>query len=134
MADRLLHCSIVTPEKSMLETDAERVVVPAHDGEVGILPGHARFLAKLGTGECRVTFGGKTERLLVDGGFVQVADDRVTVLTDRATPVADIDLRDAQDRVEEARAKKDGAELAEATQRLHAMERARRRRASRRPS
>jgi F-type H+-transporting ATPase subunit epsilon len=128
MSERQLHCSIVTPEKSVLETAAERVVVPAHDGEVGILPGHARFLAKLGTGECRVTHGGKTTRLLVESGFVQVADDRVTVLTDRAIPVEEIDLRDAQDRVEEARSKKDGSALAEATSRLHAMERAKKKR------
>jgi F-type H+-transporting ATPase subunit epsilon len=119
-----LHCSIVTPERSVLETEADRVVVPAHDGEVGFLPGHARFLAKLGTGECRVTSGNSTTRFLVDGGFVQVADDRVTVLTDRATPIEEIDLRDAQARLEEARTNKDGEALAEATRRLHAMERA----------
>ena len=123
-AGRTLHCAIVTPERSVLEAVAERVVVPAHDGEVWILPGHARFLAKLGTGECRVTSGGKTTSFLVDGGFVQVADDRVTVLTDRAMQTDEIDLREAQERLEEARSKKDGESLSRATSRLHAMERA----------
>lgn len=127
MTERRLHCAVVTPEKALLETEADRVVVPAHDGEVGILPGHARFLAKLGTGECRVTTGATTVRLLVDGGFVQVADDRVTILTDAASPTDSIDLRAAQERVETAREKKDGAALADATQRLHAMERAKKR-------
>lgn len=124
MSDRRLHCAIVTPEKSLLETEADRVIVPAHDGEVGILPGHARFLAKLGTGECRVTTGGKTTRYLVDGGFVQVAEDRVTILTDAASPIDEIDLRAARERVEDAKGKKDGEVLADATRRLRAIERA----------
>jgi F-type H+-transporting ATPase subunit epsilon len=121
-----LHCSIVTPEKAFLETDAERVVLPAHDGEIGILPGHARLLAKLGTGVCRVTAGATTHRLLIDGGFVQVADNRVTVLTDLAAPLDQIDLEEARTRVEAVRKSSGmGPAYAEARRRLVAMERAR---------
>lgn len=127
MADRQLQCAVVTPEKSLLEAVADQVVVPAHDGEVGILPGHARFLAKLGAGECRVTTQGKVTRLFVDGGFVQVAEDRVTILTDMACAVEEIDLVGAKDRVEAARKTGDGTALAEATRRLNAMERAKKR-------
>ncbi len=127
MAERQLHCAVVTPERSILESAADRVVVPAHDGEVGILPGHARFLAQLGPGECRITTGAKTVRLFVDGGFVQVAEDRVTVLTDAASLVDDTDLREAKERVDDARARKDAAALTAATRRFHALERAKKR-------
>ena len=121
-----LHCSIVTPEKAFLETDAERVVVPAHDGEIGILPGHARLLAKLGTGICRVTAGATTHRLLIDGGFVQVAENRVTILTDMASTLENIDLEEARARVEATRKSSGmGTAYAEARRRLLAMERAR---------
>jgi F-type H+-transporting ATPase subunit epsilon len=129
MADKKLHCAIVTPERAVLETEADRVVAPAHDGEVGILPGHARFLAKLGAGECRVISGGSTERLFVDGGFLQVADDRVTILTDRACAISEIDLDEGRQRVESARQSNSGEALAEAKRRLLAMERVKRSRA-----
>jgi len=127
MASAKLHCSIVTPESAVLDTEADQVVVPAHDGEIGILPGHARLLAKLGTGVCRVTSGGSTHRLLIDGGFVQVAENRVTILTDAASPLAEIDLEAARARVEAVRKSSGlGPEYAEAQRRLLAMERAKR--------
>ena len=120
-----LHCSIVTPEKAFLETDAERVVVPAHDGEIGILPGHARLLAKLGTGICRVIAGGTTHRLLIDGGFVQVAENRVTILTDMASTLDNINLDEARARVAATRQSSGmGPAYADARRRLTAMERA----------
>jgi F-type H+-transporting ATPase subunit epsilon len=84
-----LHCTVVTPERSILDEDAERIVVPAHDGEIGILPGHARLLAKLGVGVLRVTTAGQTHEVFIEGGFVQVADNRVTVLTTRRASFRD---------------------------------------------
>jgi len=113
-----LRCSIVTPEKSIFDDTCEQVVVPAHDGEVGIRPGHARFLARLGSGELRITSGGTTRGLYVEGGFVQVADDRVTVLTDNACEFEDIDVTEAEHDVELLQGKMRGDELAEATRRL----------------
>ena len=56
MADKL-HVRVVTPERPIHEGDADFIVVPAHGGEVGILPRHARFLASLGLGELRLTEG-----------------------------------------------------------------------------
>ena len=118
-----LHCTVVTPEKAILETEAEQVTVPAHDGEIGILPKHARLLAKLGVGVLRVTSGGKTKELFVDGGFVQVAEDRVTVLTDSASEMTDIDVPAAASRVEELRGTGHGEEFAEAKHRHLTMKR-----------
>jgi len=117
MAESMLQCTVVTPERSIFDAEASRVTVPAHDGEVGILPGHARFLAKLGNGELRVTAGGKTHSFYVEGGFLQVADNRVTVLSDTACLVEDIDVAGAETRVEELRQQGLGPEFAEARRR-----------------
>jgi F-type H+-transporting ATPase subunit epsilon len=130
MADRL-HCTVVTPERSVLDADAESVTVPTHDGEVGILPGHARLLARLGNGELRVTTGGKTVSFYVEGGFLQVAEDRVTVLTDTASDPAAVDVAAAERRVDELREKGLGQEFAEARRRWLARKRVKERAAGR---
>jgi F-type H+-transporting ATPase subunit epsilon len=87
-----LQLRVVTPERPVYQGEADAVVVPAHDGEIGILPRHARLLASLGIGELRARRGTKVDRFFVDGGFVQVRDDLVTVLCDRATRLEDTDL------------------------------------------
>jgi F-type H+-transporting ATPase subunit epsilon len=122
-----LRCSVVTPESSVFDEGAAQVTVPAHDGEVGILPGHARLLARLGVGELRIRQDGKTHRMFVEGGFVQVADDRVTVLTDTACAIEQIDVPAAAKRVEELRGKGKGEALAAATHRHLTMKRVRER-------
>ena len=120
---RSLHCTVVTPERSILDEAAERITVPAHDGEIGILPGHARLLAKLGVGVLRVTTSGKTHELFIEGGFVQVADNRVTVLTDSASDIPNINLAEAEARVDELRGKGRGEEFAAAKHRALVMKR-----------
>jgi F-type H+-transporting ATPase subunit epsilon len=103
MAGRL-KVRIVTPERPVYEGEADSVVVPAHDGEIGILPRHARLLAALGVGELRTTAAGTVHRFFVEGGFVQVRADRVTVLCDRASRLADLDPRAARAEADSARA------------------------------
>jgi F-type H+-transporting ATPase subunit epsilon len=97
-----LQLRIVTPERPVFQGTVDAVVVPAHDGEIGILPRHARLLAALGVGELRATLGTKVQRFFVEGGFVQVSADRVTVLCDRAAPLADVDPRAARAEAEAA--------------------------------
>jgi F-type H+-transporting ATPase subunit epsilon len=82
-----LHVLVISPEKTVYDDDADMVVAPAWDGEVGILRGHAHLMALLGTGEIRVSRGDSTQRFQVDGGFLQVADNVVTVLSEKAEPV-----------------------------------------------
>jgi F-type H+-transporting ATPase subunit epsilon len=118
-----LNCTVVTPERAILDEAAEFVVVPAHDGEIGILPGHARLLAKLGVGVLRVTSGGNTREMFVEGGFVQVADDRVTVLTDFATAVDTVDVAGAEARVDALRGTGRGEAFAIAKHRALVMKR-----------
>lgn len=91
-----LHVSIVTPESTTFDREAEMVVVPLFDGEAGILAGHAPMIGRLAPGELRVTAGNETVRFYVDGGFVQVLNNRVSVITGRSTVPNKIDVAAAQ--------------------------------------
>ncbi|MAF26590.1 MAG: ATP synthase F1 subunit epsilon [Gemmatimonadota bacterium] len=124
MTESPLRCSIVTPERAFFDEVVDGVVVPAHDGEVGILPGHASFLARIGIGELRVARGSEVSRWFVEGGFVEVRQNRVTVLTDSASEVDAVDLTGARETVEALRSEEGrGEELADALYRVSVMER-----------
>src|SRR5688500_13871540 len=100
---KLLHCIVVTPEATALGQDAEFVALPLHDGEIGIAPRHSPMIGRLGYGEMRIrSAGGGTARYYIDGGFVQVADNVVSVLTSRAVPATRLNESAAQDQLETA--------------------------------
>ncbi|MDX1945070.1 MAG: ATP synthase F1 subunit epsilon [Pirellulaceae bacterium] len=86
-----LQCVIVTPEQTALSQEAEFVALPLYDGELGVASNHSPLIGRLGYGELRVKSGGTTTRWYVDGGFVEVADNVVSVLTNRAVPAGKID-------------------------------------------
>jgi len=91
MADKNLHVTVITPARSVFDADATAVVVPAFDGELGVLPGHAAMLALLGTGELRVnTADGTIKHLAIRGGFLQVNHNKVTVLTPESVTGEDL--------------------------------------------
>jgi F-type H+-transporting ATPase subunit epsilon len=94
-----LRLELVTAERIVLQEDADMVIAPAADGQVGILPHHAPFLTTLRPGELRVRRGGSEQELIVTGGFMEVLNDKVTILADAAERVEEIDLA----RAEEAR-------------------------------
>jgi F-type H+-transporting ATPase subunit epsilon len=79
-----LQVVVISPERTIYEGAADAVVAPAWDGQLGILRGHAPLMALLGSGELRVTRGGTTEEFFVRGGFLQVVDNKVTVLSEHA--------------------------------------------------
>lgn len=79
-----LHVVVLSPEQTVYEGAADSVVAPAWNGSLGILRGHAPLMALLGEGSLRITSGGKELRYNVAGGFLQVADNQVTVLSERA--------------------------------------------------
>lgn len=79
-----LSLALITPESTVYEGEADMVVLPAWDGEVGILRGHAPMMALLGEGEMRVTHDGTEQTFFVSGGFMQVTDDVVSVLSETA--------------------------------------------------
>ena len=79
-----LHVVVISPEQTVFDGEADAVVAPAWDGEIGILRGHAPLMALLGAGEMRITRGAVVERFRIDGGFLQVVDNVVTVLSEKA--------------------------------------------------
>jgi F-type H+-transporting ATPase subunit epsilon len=84
MAASMLKVALISPDRTVFEGEADMVVAPAWDGEVGVLRGHAPMLVLLGNGNLRVRTGGTEQRFHVEGGFLQVADDVVTILSERA--------------------------------------------------
>ncbi len=119
-----LHCLVVTPETTTLDEAAEFVALPLIDGELGILPGRAPLIGRLGFGELRTRQAGATHRYFVDGGFVQVRDNVVTVLTGRAIPAERIDAQAAQAELDKARALP-GSTAAAQAEKSRAVDRAR---------
>ncbi len=91
-----LTCTVVTPEQTALETKADFVALPLFDGEIGIAANHSPLIGRLGYGEMRIKTGGQTQVYYIDGGFVQVADNVVAVLTNRAVPARNLDAAAAE--------------------------------------
>ena len=81
----MLKVSVISPEAVLFEGEAEAVVAPAYDGEVGILTGHAPMMTLLGRGTLRVGAAGGDRKFQVEGGFLQVVDNQVRVVTERAS-------------------------------------------------
>ncbi len=80
-----LTCTVITPERKVLEEKASQVIIPAHDGLVGILDQRAPLVCELGDGTLRIDkVGGGETRVEISGGFAQVLNNQVTVLTERA--------------------------------------------------
>lgn len=80
-----LKVSVISPERVLFEGTASGVIAPAFDGELGILPLHAPLMTLLGRGTLRVTTSDGEKRFLVDGGFLQVVDNAVRVVTEQAS-------------------------------------------------
>ena len=91
---------IVSPDKLLLSQPVDMAVIPAAEGEMGVLPGHAPMIVLLRGGTITLHEGGRpTARLYVSGGFAEITPDRVTVLADEATPVAEVSRATAEDRL-----------------------------------
>ena len=101
-AGRRVHCVVVTPERTLFDEVVDFVALPLFDGELGVLPGHSPLIGRLGSGELRTKDGEATRRYYVDGGFAQVRDDVVTILTNKATPAEQIDAPAAAAELAEA--------------------------------
>ncbi|MCQ4161720.1 ATP synthase F1 subunit epsilon [Roseomonas sp. GC11] len=96
---------LVSPEKLLLSRPVEMAIIPAAEGEMGVLPGMAPMIVALKGGVIRVQEKGTiTERLFVLGGFAEITPGRVTVLADEATPVGALSRAAATARVKEAEA------------------------------
>jgi F-type H+-transporting ATPase subunit epsilon len=100
-----LKLVVVTPEKKVVDTEADEVELPGHLGYLGILPGHAPLISLLTTGVLTYKSAGGEKSLAVSSGFVEVADDAVSVLADLAEESGTIDAAAAEN--ERARAEED---------------------------
>jgi F-type H+-transporting ATPase subunit epsilon len=114
-----LHISIVTAERSLLEDDVDMVIAPGSEGELGILPMHAPLLTMVSPGEIRLKKGAGESSFAVTGGFLEVRDNRVTILADAAERADEIDLARAEAAMKKAqeaiKAAPHAKELEEAT-------------------
>lgn len=77
-----MHVRVISPERAVFDGEATAVTAPAFDGEVGILPQHAPFVTLLGEGALRIHVGTSKSTFWVRGGFLQVVDDRIRVVTE----------------------------------------------------
>jgi F-type H+-transporting ATPase subunit epsilon len=77
-----MQVTVISPEASMFDGEADAVVAPAFDGQVGILPNHAPFMTLLGEGTLTVRRAGTDSRFSIRGGFMQVVENRVRVVTE----------------------------------------------------
>jgi len=88
---------IVTPEGTLLSREVESVVIPAENGETGILPGHIPLITKINRGELKLVESGRTDYIAVDRGYAEIIGDRVAVLTEGAVDIEDVDLKSIED-------------------------------------
>lgn len=87
-----MKLTIITPEKTAFDGEADSVVLNTEEGEIGILPGHLPLVTILRPGDVQVEFQGQKQFLAVDKGFAEVTDDNIRVLTEAAIDVEEIDL------------------------------------------
>jgi F-type H+-transporting ATPase subunit epsilon len=91
-----LQLLVVTPERKVIEAEADEVELPGVEGYVGILPGHAPLITLLGTGVLTIRRGGSSTAYAVSAGFAEISGDRVSVLADSAEAAAEIDAAAAE--------------------------------------
>ena len=99
-----LQLVLVTPETTLLDEPVSSLQFPLYDGQIGILPGRAPMVGRLGYGELRIRDASGERSYFVDGGFVQVKGPVVSILTNRSMPVSDVDAADAEQQLNDANA------------------------------
>jgi F-type H+-transporting ATPase subunit epsilon len=103
MADTL-HLQVATPERQLVNESVSQVQIPGKDGYLGILPEHAALLGELGTGILSFPSGGADRVIAVDGGFIEVLNNEVRVLAEKAEWANEINAEEARRELDEARA------------------------------
>src|SRR5262249_3139066 len=98
-----VQCIVVTPERAVLDEAVDFVALPMYDGELGVLPGRAPLIGRLGYGELRTRRSTDTRRFYIDGGFAQVRANVVTVLTPQAIRAQEINTSAATEALEKAK-------------------------------
>ena len=98
------QCTLATPEEQVLDDPVTYASIPAWDGQIGIAPSRAPLLAKLGLGSLRLDYAdGRSRLFLLGGGFVQMKDNKLSMLATEALPAEGITREDAEQSLEQAR-------------------------------
>ena len=111
----LLNFELVSPERRLAKAKVAMVVVPGVEGDFGVLPGHAPMMSTIRPGAIAIheTDGGPaTQRFFIEGGFAEVTETGLTILAEKATPVAEIDVAAVAAQLAAARAAGDEAAVA----------------------
>ena len=101
-SDTSVHCIVVTPERTELDAQCESLKLPMYDGELGILPGRAPMVGRIGFGLLKLQSATGEQSWFVEGGFVQVSRDGVYVLTNRLLKPEQIDRKSAEEELQKA--------------------------------
>jgi F-type H+-transporting ATPase subunit epsilon len=102
-----IQCNVVTPERSLLDEPVEYASIPAWDGQIGIADLRAPLLVKLGDGILRLDYaGGSSRSFFIGGGFAQVKDNRLSILTTEAVEKTEVNVTETRAALKEAEARK----------------------------
>lgn len=96
MSEKKLRCEIITPNKIIFNGDVNMVIAPSVDGELGILPLHTSLVAMLKIGELRLKIGDNYEYIATGKGYLEVREDKITILIDSAEFASNIDIKLAE--------------------------------------
>jgi len=97
----VLHISIIAPDRTVWDADAEEVILPSSTGQLGILRGHAPLLTALDVGVMRVRIEKEWTPIVLMGGFAEIENDQLTILVNGAEEGANIDKIEAEKALEE---------------------------------
>ena len=100
-----LRLVIVTPERTLFDESVSALRFPLYDGHIGILPGRLPLIGRLGSGELKLTTAAGERSFFIDGGFAQVQGAVISLLTQRAIPLADLTVAEAEKQLAAAQSK-----------------------------
>lgn len=104
----MMHLEIISPEKVVLQEEVDEIIAPTVNGQIGILPNHVNLLTQIEPGEMIVKIKGKEHYIAITGGFLQIANNKISILADYAIRSEEINAQkalEAQKRAEDGKKK-----------------------------
>ena len=101
--NKKIRLQITTPQKPVLDKEVDFVVLPAYEGEMGVLPGHAPYVAILNFGELRYTIDGQEETFALMGGLAEIANNEVSVFAEDIALAREVDEEAAKQKIAQAK-------------------------------
>ncbi len=102
-----IKCSILTPDRYIFEGDIAFAVVQAHNGEMGFLVDHAPLISELGIGEIRLQDGKDTKFFVVEGGVVEIRDNKLIILAETACAKDELNKQDLEVKLKDLQEQKE---------------------------